>query len=74
MESHNQLEEADHRQNVFAFLNLSYRGRGDDFGRSSRARSPEASAPNSIPVFKDTPHFVIPYQFLRTGAVSSISS
>jgi hypothetical protein len=35
---------------------------------------PEASAPNSIPVFKHTPHFVIPYRFLRTGAVSSISS
>jgi hypothetical protein len=32
-----------------------------------------ASAPNSIPVLKDTPHFVIPYRFLRTGAVSSIS-
>jgi hypothetical protein len=32
-----------------------------------------SSAPNSIPVFKDTPHFVIPYLFLRTSALGSIS-
>jgi hypothetical protein len=32
------------------------------------------SALNSILVFKDTPHFVLPYRFLHTRAVSSISS
>jgi hypothetical protein len=31
------------------------------------------SVPNSIPVFFNTPHFVIPYHIFNTGAVSSIS-
>ncbi len=34
----------------------------------------QASAPNSIAVFFNTPRFVIPYQFFDTSAVSSISS
>jgi hypothetical protein len=33
----------------------------------------DTSVPNSIPVFFNTPHFVIPYRIFITGAVSSIS-
>ncbi len=33
----------------------------------------ETSGRNSIPVFFNTPRFVIPYRFFDTGAVSSIS-